>query len=531
MGNLHHLDPRADWRGELLEQILTIVVVAGVLVAVPSIAAAWAAGLTAIVVIDLLALAAVAVARFARRLGQGPRVALLLGTTLVLGVFFLIEVGPTGVVFLLATPVMAALLRGTRAAVAAIVVVALALTGVGAAGLAAPTLVVMGSDGAVAWTIFSSNVLLGATATAVPTGLLLERIERSQQEQRFLGELLAAVGEAVLASDEHGRITYANPAAHRLLAGLAPTLLGQPLAVLVPALAALPDDATEELELSVPRSSPIPVLATTTRVTDPSPTDPTRIPVRLYVLTEISELRATIDRLHRSERIRTAFLQATSHELRTPLTAILGLTATLQRPEVAGAPALQGQLVDRLRANADRLDTLIGNLLDVERLRSGLTTADRSPTDLRALIERVLTGLDTSPHQLRTHLDPVTAAVDPAMLERVVTSLVGNAIRHCREPATIEVRLTTAPAGDGSPPAPPDVLLVVADDGPGLDPQVRDQLFEPLVQGAASHADAQPGTGLGLALARGFVELHAGQLTATDRSPHGTRFEVRFPTA
>lgn len=232
------------------------------------------------------------------------------------------------------------------------------------------------------------------------------------------------------------------------------------------------------------------------------------------------QLGATIQRLQRSEEIRVSFLRATSHELRTPLTVIAGVAETLQHHQDHLEPSQRRELLDRLTTNTDRLQRLIGDLLDVDRLASGLVVARRSAHDLRELVERVVGESEYDTHRITLELEPVTAEVDVPKLERVVANLVANAVRHTPEGTAITVRL----GRQG-----PDAWLRVEDDGPGIDPHHLERIFEPFVQGRDRHHHAQPGTGLGLALAREIVQLHGGDIRADNRPEGGARFEVTLP--
>ncbi len=233
------------------------------------------------------------------------------------------------------------------------------------------------------------------------------------------------------------------------------------------------------------------------------------------------ELGATIERLERSEEIRVAFLRATSHELRTPLTVISGVAETLERHQERLDPAARRDLLDRLTTNTRRLDRLIGDLLDVDRLASGLVVAQRRAHDLRALVERVVDESAWDTHRIRRDLVSVTVTVDVPKFERVVANLVANAVRHTPPGTTVTITLGTREA---------EALLRVEDDGPGIDPYHLERIFDPFVQGRERHLHAQPGTGLGLALAREIVHLHGGEIHAENRPEGGARFEVTLPT-
>ena len=232
------------------------------------------------------------------------------------------------------------------------------------------------------------------------------------------------------------------------------------------------------------------------------------------------ELRAAAERLARSEEIRVAFLRATSHELRTPLTSIVGFAELLQSHDAAIDEERRVALFERLTTSTSRLRRLIDDLLDVDRLTSGLVIANRQPYDVAQLVRQVVADLAIADRHLELSLDQVVAEVDPPKLERVVANLVINAARHTPPGGTIRIRLHRSPAA---------TELVIEDDGPGIDPSYLEHIFEPFVQGPDQQHAPQPGTGLGLTLARELVGLHDGSLTAGNLADGGARFEVHLP--
>lgn len=234
------------------------------------------------------------------------------------------------------------------------------------------------------------------------------------------------------------------------------------------------------------------------------------------------QLRVTAERLARSDDIRVAFLRATSHELRTPLTAIVGFAEVLQSHDADIDDEGRRSLLARLMRNASRLGRLIDDLLDVDRLSSGLVTANLEPHDVEQLVRRVVAEQDLSHHHLELDLDPVVAAVDPPKFERVVANLVSNAARHTPRGGDIRVRLCREGSG---------TVLVVEDTGEGIDEAYLEHIFEPFVQGPNQQHAPQPGTGLGLTLAHEIVQLHHGTLTASNLPGGGARFEVRLADA
>jgi len=225
-------------------------------------------------------------------------------------------------------------------------------------------------------------------------------------------------------------------------------------------------------------------------------------------------------RLLESDQLRVAFLRATSHELRTPLTSVAGFAATLERHGDALDRDQQRELVVRINANAERLTRLIEDLLDVDRLTSGVASAQRTPADLAELVLRVLETVDTEGRVLDCDLAPVTVPVDVPKFERVVLNLVANAVRHSPPGGTVEV----AVRDEGG-----HVVLAVRDHGDGIVTGFEQRIFEPFVQGPERRDAASPGTGLGLTLVRQLVDLHGGDVRASNAPGGGALFEVELP--
>ena len=230
--------------------------------------------------------------------------------------------------------------------------------------------------------------------------------------------------------------------------------------------------------------------------------------------------RAGTDHLRAVDEMKTTFLQAVSHDLRTPLTNVLGIALTLQRGSVSLCSEDSADLVGRLTANARKLDRLLSDLLDLDRLARGTLTPERQTVDLGALTRRsVEEAAVTDEHTVVVDAGALHIAVDGPKVERIVENLVVNAARHTAAGTTIWVRVH--PEGDGA-------LLVVEDEGPGVPPQFREQIFEPFQQGRDVDAGKR-GSGIGLALVAQFANLHGGRAWVEDRPAGGASFRVYLP--
>jgi signal transduction histidine kinase len=227
-------------------------------------------------------------------------------------------------------------------------------------------------------------------------------------------------------------------------------------------------------------------------------------------------------RLRALDEMKNTFLAAVSHELRTPLAAILGLALTLEREELELDPVESRELLRRLASNARKLNRLLSDLLDLDRLGRGILEPRRRPTDVAELVRQVIENSDAiDADRLRLDLEPVVAELDAAKVERIVENLVANAIRHTPAGAAIWIRTRSADGG---------VMVAVDDDGPGIPDDLRAAVFEPFRQVPGRNVHA-PGVGIGLSLVARFAELHGGRAWVEPREGGGSSFRVLIPGA
>ncbi len=218
----------------------------------------------------------------------------------------------------------------------------------------------------------------------------------------------------------------------------------------------------------------------------------------------------------RIDELRDTILATVSHELRTPLTAITGFAITLKERGDQLPAELRADIVEHLTAEARRLEALLADLLDLDRLRHGLLEPSFRETDLGELVSHVAAGY-THDGDLDVRTARVVAAVDAPKVERMVENLLVNAFKHT--PPGTAVHLRVEAAGD-------DVLLAVDDCGPGVPPDQREAVFEIFSRGDGTTA---PGTGVGLSLVARFAELHGGRAWVEDNPGGGASFRVSLP--
>ncbi|GGX71624.1 ATP-binding protein [Streptomyces fructofermentans] len=209
--------------------------------------------------------------------------------------------------------------------------------------------------------------------------------------------------------------------------------------------------------------------------------------------------------LAEGNRIRTALLAAVSHDLRTPLAAIKAAVSSLRSDDVAWSEEDEAELLEGIEAGADRLDHLVGNLLDMSRLQTGTVTPLIREIDVDEVVPMALGGVPEGSVDLEIPETLPMVAADPGLLERAVANIVENAVKYSPEGRRVLVSASTL--GDR-------VEVRVVDRGRGVPDEAKERIFEPFQR--YGDAPRGAGVGLGLAVARGFAEAMGGTLGAED---------------
>ncbi|WP_329252034.1 sensor histidine kinase KdpD [Streptomyces canus] len=267
---------------------------------------------------------------------------------------------------------------------------------------------------------------------------------------------------------------------------------------------AVPDDA----DVDVPVGDHM-ALALTGRVL---PAEDRRVlaafAAQAVVVLDRRRLKEEADRaraLAEGNRIRTALLAAVSHDLRTPLAGIKAAVTSLRSDDVEWSEQDQADLLEAIEEGADRLDHLVGNLLDMSRLQTGTVTPLIRETDLDEVIPMALGGVPEGSVDMDVPETLPMVDVDRGLLERAVANVVENAVKY--SPADTRVLVKASAIADR-------VEVRVVDRGPGVPDEAKDRIFEPFQRYGDSPRGN--GVGLGLAVARGFVEAIGGTLHAED---------------
>jgi PAS domain S-box-containing protein len=230
--------------------------------------------------------------------------------------------------------------------------------------------------------------------------------------------------------------------------------------------------------------------------------------------------REATGRLRALDEMKDTFLQAVSHDLRTPLAAILGIAITLERGHVGLEPEETRHLAGRIEHNARRLERLVTNLLDLDRLARGVLTPSFEPTDIGELVRRMVQEFDPAlPDQMRLSIESVVISADPPKVERIVENLLVNAVKHTKPGTAVHVSVSGSEDG---------ATIAVEDEGSGVPDELSERIFEEFRQGTGG-PQASPGVGVGLTLVRRFAEMHHGRAWVQEREGGGASFRVFLP--
>lgn len=229
---------------------------------------------------------------------------------------------------------------------------------------------------------------------------------------------------------------------------------------------------------------------------------------------------ARVQELRAGNELRAALLSAVSHDLRTPIAAIKASATSLLQNDVDWSDKDRREFVETIDEETDRLNTLVGNLLDMSRIRTGTIDATTSSVGLDEVIPLVLRDFGPAASRVMVTVpeDLPSIKADVGLLNRVLFNVVDNALKH--SPVDENVQVAAGVAGDY-------VDVRVADHGPGVSEEEKDRLFVPF-QRLGDSRDSPGGIGLGLAVARGFVEAMHGEIEVEDTPGGGLTMVVRL---
>ncbi|MDT7766943.1 MAG: two-component system, OmpR family, sensor histidine kinase KdpD, partial [Mycobacterium sp.] len=237
---------------------------------------------------------------------------------------------------------------------------------------------------------------------------------------------------------------------------------------------------------------------------------------------ELTEEAGKAEAIAQADELRRSLLSAVSHDLRTPLAAAKAAVSSLRSNDVDFSAEDTAELLATVEESIDALTALVGNLLDSSRLAAGVLRPELQRVYLEETVQRALLGIRKGAtgfrrqgvDRVKVEVDDAVVMADNGLLERVLANLIDNALRYAPDSP---VRVTAGQVGDR-------VLIAVIDEGPGIPRGTEEQLFAPF-QRLGDH-DNSIGVGLGLSVARGFIEAMGGTISATDTPGGGLTAEI-----
>jgi K+-sensing histidine kinase KdpD len=211
------------------------------------------------------------------------------------------------------------------------------------------------------------------------------------------------------------------------------------------------------------------------------------------------------EELRRSEQLKTALLDTITHDLRTPLTSIKGAISTIRGEGVSGE--VRQELCEVIEEEADRLNHFIQGMMDLARLEAGQISLDSKDVSAEEMIDDALHRAEPllTSHRVEVSIEPHLAdlRVDPRLISQVLFTLIENAAKYSGTGTMIGVSARSSSENA--------VDFAVTDDGPGIAPELRSQVFQKFFR-----SGSRPGFGVGLAIARGIVQAHGGAIQIAD---------------
>jgi two-component system sensor histidine kinase KdpD len=221
-----------------------------------------------------------------------------------------------------------------------------------------------------------------------------------------------------------------------------------------------------------------------------------------------------------SEKLRSTLLSSVSHDLRTPLAAITGAASSVLE-DLPPSSTVARELVSTVLEEAERLNRLVRNLLDMTRLEAGALQPRREWHSLEELVGSAVARVEryAGERRLEVRVEPEVPLVliDAVLVEQAIVNLLENAVRHGGSDGCVSVTVRRESG---------DAVVTVSDEGPGFPPEDAERIFDKFYRSAGG-----PGAGLGLAIARAIVTAHGGVIRAEPRQPRGARFVFTLPLA
>jgi len=341
------------------------------------------------------------------------------------------------------------------------------------------------------------------------------RQRRSFEEQRAtMQEILAGLGEGLIAVDARGRIVFSNQRAVEMF-GRRGDLAGRSFLEIVQR-----QQLVQAFDLALRGE------ASSGRAAIAADGVERQIEMRVFPLLspDIAAVALFIDMttVERLQRIRRDFLDDFSHEVRTPLAGLRSAAESFDQGPLT--PDTEEQLRRIMLRQIGRIERLVQDIAELNRIESGELTLARSPIDLARLLEDLCDDFAGRPESRNVLInfrgDSLPANVDPARIQQIFSNLLDNAIKHGGSRGEISVELR-----EGGHEA----IVRVSDRGEGIPPEEVERIFHRFYRVDKSRSQETPGLGLGLAITKHLVLLHGGTIRAENRLEGGAVFEVMLP--
>jgi PAS domain S-box-containing protein len=367
----------------------------------------------------------------------------------------------------------------------------------------------------------TERVLLDGFATQIAARLRNHRLYGKTLERARLSEIVSHTSDGVFTVDLDGKITTWNPAMHKIMGYAEDEAVGRQCEdILGPGLIAVlaDDDAGNGglgLTTGITRDGvrkDLRLRTSTIRDDEGAP------PARIIVVRDAGEEM-------KAEQIKRDFVSMVSHELRSPLTPLRGFLSSLVEGTVDDSPEKRHEYYRIMLRQAQRLERVVNDMLDVSLIEAGGLVVDLHPVPLDHVLSRLVKEFREQhpdrPVVLREPDPSVIVFADPFRIEQVVLNLLSNA--HKYTPAALPIRVSTT-TGDGS------VTIAVRDQGDGIAAEHRDMIFDRFYRVQDGPGARQPGTGLGLYIARTLVEAMSGRIWVDSEVGAGTTFSFSLKT-
>jgi signal transduction histidine kinase len=239
------------------------------------------------------------------------------------------------------------------------------------------------------------------------------------------------------------------------------------------------------------------------------------------------------EEVKRANEAKSEFVSIVSHELKTPMTSIKGYTDLVMKGAAGPLTDLQSQFLNTVRANVERMSTLVGDLLEISRIETGRLKLDIKPVSMNEIVEETLRTTQRQIEEKQQALEVALPADlprvmgDRARLIQVMTNLISNAYKYT--PNGGRIAISAQPKANGGTSG--FVLCAVRDSGIGISPEDQAKLFTKFFRSGDPAVREVPGTGLGLSITKSLIELHGGEIWVESQLGRGTTFAFTVPVA